>query len=255
MHVQTTSGSAGAAFGIIGAGVALALPDEKWIGWIIAAIGVAVFMFDAHIDGWHIRFKWPKLQTTGALIFLCAILFGGYWYAAHLPASRQAEVPLPRPRPSEAPSQQAENVSSPEQPLVSTVRPLRSTMTKMIYVCDKSDKAKTKLSPKEIQAELKQYASVMEAIFGVIVEYNEMPNGYRFQYTPTGVDALTVSKQIIEMRRLNQYVRVTVVSEMNGTFQLMLMWATASADDPPIKTMTSNIEHVVGASEGKCKLI
>jgi hypothetical protein len=42
MHVQTTSGSAGAAFGIIGTGVALALPDEKWIGWIIAAIGAAV---------------------------------------------------------------------------------------------------------------------------------------------------------------------------------------------------------------------
>jgi hypothetical protein len=71
MHIQTTSGSAGAAPGVIGTGLALALPDEKWIGWVIVVIGALVFMFDVHIDGWSLKFQrpmpWLPLSRPGAV--------------------------------------------------------------------------------------------------------------------------------------------------------------------------------------------
>jgi hypothetical protein len=56
VHLQ--AGSAAAAFGIIGTGLALALPDEKWIGWVLVAIGGLVFLFDIRIEGWR-----PKLDV------------------------------------------------------------------------------------------------------------------------------------------------------------------------------------------------
>jgi hypothetical protein len=52
MRVETSPGSAAAALGVIGTGLAWALPDEKWIGWLIVLIGVLVFclMFEL-MDG------------------------------------------------------------------------------------------------------------------------------------------------------------------------------------------------------------
>ncbi len=50
MHLKTTSGSGDGALGIIGTGLALALPDAKWIGWTLVGIGLVVFVFDIHIE-------------------------------------------------------------------------------------------------------------------------------------------------------------------------------------------------------------
>jgi hypothetical protein len=50
MQIKTTSGSGAGALGIIGTGLALALPDAKWIGWTLVAVGLLVFVFDVHIE-------------------------------------------------------------------------------------------------------------------------------------------------------------------------------------------------------------
>jgi hypothetical protein len=50
MRFKTTSGSGAGALGIIGTGLALALPDAKWIGWTLVGIGLLVFVFDVHIE-------------------------------------------------------------------------------------------------------------------------------------------------------------------------------------------------------------
>lgn len=83
MQVKTTSGSGAGALGIIGTGLALALPNAKWIGWTLVVIGFFVFVFDIHLERGQLtsvgsaatlkqRFKrmWPQY-----LMVVCGIGF------------------------------------------------------------------------------------------------------------------------------------------------------------------------------------
>src|SRR3979409_226141 len=83
MHIKTTSGSGAGALGVIGTGLALALPDAKGIGWTLVVIGLLVFVFDVHMERGQIaavgspatlkqRFKrmWPQY-----LMMVCGIGF------------------------------------------------------------------------------------------------------------------------------------------------------------------------------------
>jgi len=87
MHVKTTSGSGAAGLGIIGTGLALALPDAKWIGWTLVAAGIFVFIFDIRIERGHIavgssksareRLKrmWPQyLMVLSGILFLVGLV-------------------------------------------------------------------------------------------------------------------------------------------------------------------------------------
>lgn len=41
MRVDVVSGS----LGIVGTGLAMALPEQRWIGWLIVFLGIVVFIF------------------------------------------------------------------------------------------------------------------------------------------------------------------------------------------------------------------
>ncbi len=89
MHVKTTSGSGAAGLGIIGTGLALALPDAKWIGWLLVVAGLFVFIFDIRLERGHIavgssksvreRLKrmWPQylMVFSGCLFFVGLVGF------------------------------------------------------------------------------------------------------------------------------------------------------------------------------------
>ncbi|MCP3370766.1 hypothetical protein [Bradyrhizobium cajani] len=50
MQVRTASGSVAAGLGIIGSGLAWALPEVKWLGWLMVAAGFFVFLFDIRLE-------------------------------------------------------------------------------------------------------------------------------------------------------------------------------------------------------------
>jgi hypothetical protein len=111
MHIKTTSGSGGSALGIIGTGLALALPEAKWIGWTLVAIGLLVFVFDVHIERGQLavgstatlkqRFRrmWPQY-----LMVVC-----GMGFFVGLVAFLQLNVRPPA-------QEETKNVSSPKDP-------------------------------------------------------------------------------------------------------------------------------------------
>src|SRR5436309_2448018 len=86
VHFQ--AGSAAAACGIIGTGLALALPEEKWIGWLLVAIGLLVFAFDVRIEGW-----WPRIgrgrkmlsQWGPWLLIIGGPILGAVWLYVETP--------------------------------------------------------------------------------------------------------------------------------------------------------------------------
>ena len=87
MQIKTTSGSGAAGLGIVGTGLALALPDIKWIGWLLVAAGLFVFLFDVRIERGHVavgspqslrqRLKrmWPQyLMGLSGVLFLVGLV-------------------------------------------------------------------------------------------------------------------------------------------------------------------------------------
>jgi hypothetical protein len=115
MHFKTTSGSGAGALGIIGTGLALALPDAKWIGWTLVGVGLLVFVFDVHIERGHIavgssvslreRFQrmWPQY-----LMAICGIgFFVGLVAFLQLYVTSPAKEELPSPASDDRPSSPA----------------------------------------------------------------------------------------------------------------------------------------------------
>ena len=134
-------------------------------------------------------------------------------------------------------------------------RQYQSKFAKMIYVCD-LPQPKIKPSPEDLNEEFNKYADLMQNILGVAVSHTEIPYGVRLEYIPSDANVLVYSKIVMDIKRYDpQQVYVTVIPEMNGVFGLLLMLATVSPDDQQVKTLTANIERMVGIPEGKCKLI
>jgi hypothetical protein len=50
MQFRLESGSAAAALGLAGTGVALAFPEQRWLGFILIAFAVVVFLFDLRVE-------------------------------------------------------------------------------------------------------------------------------------------------------------------------------------------------------------
>jgi hypothetical protein len=89
MQIKTTSGSGSAGLGIVGTGLALALPRAEWIGWLLVVAGLFVFAFDVRIERGHVevgspqslrkRLKrmWPQylMVLSGAVFFVGLVGF------------------------------------------------------------------------------------------------------------------------------------------------------------------------------------
>lgn len=59
MHFKTNAGTRSAAAGLIGTGLAVAFPEQRWIGFIIIAVGFVIFIFDIKVIDWKISFGNP----------------------------------------------------------------------------------------------------------------------------------------------------------------------------------------------------
>jgi hypothetical protein len=89
MRIGLTSGSLFNGLAIIGTGAAVMLPDQKWIGGLIIAVGVLALVFDIKFERGHVEIGSPRsfgkrlramsgqfMMLVGALMFLV----GAAWY-------------------------------------------------------------------------------------------------------------------------------------------------------------------------------
>jgi hypothetical protein len=95
MAIRTESGSTSAAIGLIGAGLIVIFPDQKWIGWALVAGGFLVFLFDIRIDSWRIRARGRRLHTWGPwlLIIGCPVAGAIWLYFASQGGAKLSEAP------------------------------------------------------------------------------------------------------------------------------------------------------------------
>jgi hypothetical protein len=83
MQIKATSGTGSAAAGIIGTGLAMALPDQRWIGFVLMAVGCIIFVFDIKVEGGRIRFGNPKGRQVNSwgpwILIVGGPLIGVLW--------------------------------------------------------------------------------------------------------------------------------------------------------------------------------
>jgi hypothetical protein len=89
MQITIASGSGAASFGIIGTGLAMTLPDQRWIGLCIIGLGILVFLFDVRVERGHIEadrqrvggfigiIKSPRTMPISLMIFGAALFIAG----------------------------------------------------------------------------------------------------------------------------------------------------------------------------------
>lgn len=93
MRLTLTTGSMSAALGLAGSGIALMVPEQRWIGAILLALAVLIFLFDVKIERGHVRAGRKRMgpiivMAVGVLIFSA----GAVWY--FLPTHRAENAPI-----------------------------------------------------------------------------------------------------------------------------------------------------------------
>jgi hypothetical protein len=62
----------------------MALPEYKWIGWAIIALGIAVFVFQVRVENGGFTAHWPRRETMwpviGMAVSALAFAVFGIWY-------------------------------------------------------------------------------------------------------------------------------------------------------------------------------
>jgi hypothetical protein len=94
MGIEFGPGSLAGALGLLGVGVAMITPNNKWIGGLFVLTAVAVLFFDIHVNGWHISSAFPALRqrpwaVAGMIVFSIGFLVCAGWYFWPTASGRQ----------------------------------------------------------------------------------------------------------------------------------------------------------------------
>lgn len=93
MRLTITTGSMSGGLGLAGTGVALMFPDRRWIGAILIALAVLIFLFDVKIERGHVR---AGRKRMGPIIVMAVGVFilgaGAVWF--FLPTHAVGNAPL-----------------------------------------------------------------------------------------------------------------------------------------------------------------
>jgi len=85
MGVEFGPGSLAGALGLLGVGIAMIFPDNKWIGGIFVLAAIVVLFFDIRITGWQLSGHTPitrgrPLALWGMIVFGAALIVCAVWY-------------------------------------------------------------------------------------------------------------------------------------------------------------------------------
>jgi hypothetical protein len=93
MRLTLTTGSMSAALGLAGTGSALMFPEQRWIGAILLAFAVLIFLFDVKIERGHVRAGRKRMGPI--IVMAIGVLFlapGAVWY--FLPSHPAESAPV-----------------------------------------------------------------------------------------------------------------------------------------------------------------
>ena len=83
MGIEVGPGSLAGALGLLGVGIAMIVPDNKWIGGIFILAAVAIMFFDIRFTGWQLSGHAPSgssIALWGMIVFGLGFIFCAGWY-------------------------------------------------------------------------------------------------------------------------------------------------------------------------------
>jgi hypothetical protein len=80
MKIEVVSGSVGTGLGIVGTGLAYAMPEAKWIGWPLIVLGMLILVFDIRFERGQIVAGRSRLYQVGPwMLIVLGPLLGFLW--------------------------------------------------------------------------------------------------------------------------------------------------------------------------------
>jgi hypothetical protein len=84
--MQVTPGALATLVGIAGTGLAMAVPDQRWIGWVLVILAIAIFSVQFRYENGHVAIGWSAvsgakmLPMIGMIASALAFVGFGVWY-------------------------------------------------------------------------------------------------------------------------------------------------------------------------------
>ena len=199
MAFKLTPGSGATGLGIIGGGLALAFPDQRWLGFCLIGLGLLVVLFDVRFERGHVRADGERVSR---LIHWRPTLGGAPRWKHRLIFGLCASIGIVV---ATVAFYRWNNSLPPETRLL-------STWGTQIYSCDR-----TQLDPKIDRptdlATARARAMVAEDALGIHIEIQEIPSGLRLTFVPLTDNARRVFGALpniqLEERRLGNTLIVT----------------------------------------------
>jgi hypothetical protein len=84
--MRISPGSLSTLVGISGTGLAMALPDYRWVGWALVALALAIFIIQVRWENGSLKAQWPHgnkmIPLIGMILSVIAFIGFGLWYQA-----------------------------------------------------------------------------------------------------------------------------------------------------------------------------
>jgi hypothetical protein len=249
MQIKATSGSGAAGLGIIGTGLALALPEVKWIGWALVFLGLIVFAFDVRIERGHVAVGspdslkqrlalwWPQyLMVTSGILFVAGII--AFLQMSGSPPAKEMAT------------------TSQLEPKIDG--PLISTIGKTFFRCPLPP-IPTDRTAEQISSDLKERIQAARDAFGVSILVSELENGRKITMEPITQEAKSrlwgMTRWTLEMRKSGPDLLVTSIIDVPDPVGSVLKIMPVDPKSDQAKFEHKYIEGMFNISSSKCEML
>jgi hypothetical protein len=244
------------AYGGIVCGIVGALMTSWWIKAVLLVLGVALLTHAVFRSSRTIAWKtYAKVSLSTALAaLLIAIGWGSIWNDLH---KQYPNIAFHSPITFGASDLESPTHEPPDLPPLDLPGAPLSKLGKVLYLCPFPPKVSAS-DRDAVKAAIRKNAEIYGNALGVSFTFNEIPYGVRFDITPNTSEGELrmngIQRATVQLESASQGIFVTLSMGLIGGMAILEAVGVDRGSDLD-KLWTNQVEKIVGAQEGKCRLL
>jgi hypothetical protein len=244
------------AYGGIICGIVGALMTSWWIKAALLALAVALLTHAVFRSSRTIA--WSPYAKIGLATILAALLVAVGWRSIWDDLHKQhPNVAFRWPITLSASNTESAPNAPPDMPPLDLPGPPLSKWGKLLYLCP-APQAISANDREATRAAIRKNADIYGNALGVSFVFNEIPYGVRFDITSNNSEGELlmngIQRTTIQLETSSQGIFVTVSMNMVGAMAILEAVGLDRGSDIE-KLWTKQVEKIVGAPEGRCRLL
>jgi hypothetical protein len=233
-----------------------ALMTSWWIKAVLLALAVALLTHAVFRSSRTITWKlYAKISLSAILaVLLIAIGWRSIWDDLH---KQYPSVAFHWPVTFSGPDLERLPQEPPDMPPLDLPGPPLSKWGKVLYLCPFPPKVSAS-DRDAAKAAIRKNADIYGNALGILFVFNEIPYGVRFDITPNNAEGELrmngMQRATIQLEAAAQGIFVTVSMSLIGGMAILESVGVDRGSELE-KLWTKQVEKIVGAPEGKCRLI